>query len=215
MPRQSSKARALAKASKGAPAKTRDRLLTDIVSQGMASNASTAMRFVRADFGDLALTDMLASLREQCDAIDDGDLSGAERMLHGQAVALNAIFGELARRAAMNMNDHLTATEVYMKLALKAQGQCRMTWETLATIKNPPLVIARQANINNGQMQVNYRAAEPTTAPRAPEMQSVPNELLEDLTHERTELDTRATPATGREDTSLDPVVALNRPAKF
>ena len=28
-------------------------------------------------------------------------------------------------------------------------SQCRVTLEILATIKNPPVVIARQANINN------------------------------------------------------------------
>jgi hypothetical protein len=37
-----------------------------------------------------------------------------------------------------------------MHLALKAQGQCRATLETLATIKSPPMVIARQANIAHG-----------------------------------------------------------------
>ena len=43
-----------------------------------------------------------------------------------------------------------------MRMAMKAQNQCRMTLETLATIKNPPVVFARQANINNGgQQQVN------------------------------------------------------------
>jgi hypothetical protein len=35
-------------------------------------------------------------------------------------------------------------------MAMKAQNQRRMTLETLATIKNPPVLIARQANINNG-----------------------------------------------------------------
>ena len=37
-----------------------------------------------------------------------------------------------------------------MKLALKAQNQCRMTLETLAAIKNPPVIYARQANFANG-----------------------------------------------------------------
>jgi hypothetical protein len=47
-------------------------------------------------------------------------------------------------------------------MALKAQNQCRMSLETLATIKKPPVVFARQANINNGgQQQVNNGAALP------------------------------------------------------
>ena len=44
------------------------------------------------------------------------------------------------------MNEHLPAAETYMRLALKAQSQCRATLETLANIKNPPTVFARQAN---------------------------------------------------------------------
>jgi hypothetical protein len=42
-----------------------------------------------------------------------------------------------------------------MRLALKAQSQCRATLETLSAIKNPPVVFARQANITNGPQQVN------------------------------------------------------------
>jgi hypothetical protein len=42
-----------------------------------------------------------------------------------------------------------------MRMALKAQSQCRQTLETLATIKNPPVVFARQANIAQGPQQVN------------------------------------------------------------
>ena len=46
-------------------------------------------------------------------------------------------------------------SEAYMRMALKAQSQCRATLETLATIKNPPVVFARQANIAQGPQQVN------------------------------------------------------------
>ena len=40
-----------------------------------------------------------------------------------------------------------------MRMALKAQNQCRMTLETLATIKNPPVVFAKQANTAQGPQQ--------------------------------------------------------------
>ena len=78
-----------------------------------------------------------------------------EAMLSAQAVALNAIFGEFARRAAVNMGEHIGAMETYARLAMKAQSQCRSTIETLAEMKNPPVVFARQANISNGPQQVN------------------------------------------------------------
>ena len=84
-----------------------------------------------------------------------GDMSGPEAILVSQASALNSIFTEMARRSALNMSEYIEASEKYMRLALKAQAQCRATIETLAEMKNPPLVIARQANIANGPQQVN------------------------------------------------------------
>jgi hypothetical protein len=45
-----------------------------------------------------------------------------------------------------------------MRLALKAQSQCRTTAETLAVMRNPP-VFARQANVVNGPQQVNVTSA--------------------------------------------------------
>jgi hypothetical protein len=45
-----------------------------------------------------------------------------------------------------------------MRYGLRAQAQCRATLETLAAIKNPPTVFARQANIANGPQQVNNTA---------------------------------------------------------
>ena len=194
------------------PGKSQDRLLTDLVADGIATNASTAMRFVRPDHGDdLSLTDMVASLREHGAAVNRADLSSAERMLNAQAVALNAIFAEMARRAALNMGDYMDATDRYMRLALKAQSQCRATVETLAAIKNPPTVFARQANINNGgQQQVNNGP----TPPRPRETASQPNELLEDGTNGSTQLDTRATAAASSKNQGVESVGALNWPAQ-
>jgi hypothetical protein len=70
---------------------------------------------------------------------------------------LDAIFNEMARRAALNMGQHLGPTETYMRLALKAQSQSRATLETLAEIKNPrPVYInPQQVNHTNGPQQVN------------------------------------------------------------
>ena len=96
------------------------------------------------------------------DGVRAGDLAGAERMLAAQAPrTLDAIFNEMARRAALNMGQHIEAMDVYMRLALKAQSQARATLETLATIKNPPVVIARQANVTTGPQQVNNGWVQP------------------------------------------------------
>lgn len=205
-----------------APGRTHDQLMAQVAADGIVGNARSLVAFGHGTFGELSLTDCAKVLKDTAQGLNDGDLSAAVTMLSSQAVALNAMFGELARRSALNMSEYLDASERYMRLALKAQGQCRATLETLAAIKNPPVVFARQANINNGgQQQVNNGAA-PAHATNAAqacasahpgEIGSGPNELLEDRTHGRTQLDTRATAAAGRTNQGLEPVGALNRPA--
>ena len=195
--------------------KTDDRMLADLVTDGLASNASTAIRFIKPELGDVSLTELVASLRDQGEAVNRGDLASLERMLNGQAVALNAMFAELARRGALNMGEHLDAMDRYFRLALKAQSQARATVETLAAIKNPPVVFARQMNVANGPQQVNNGPAPHSTPANAHpgETASKPTELLEDSTDGRTQLDTRATPATGRTNQDLAAVGAVHRPA--
>ena len=130
-----------------------------------------------------------------------------------QSIALNAIFGELARRAALNMGEHLSATESYMRLALKAQGQCRATLETLANIKNPhPVAFVQEANIAHGPQQVNNGIAPSQGAPaQATKNAFEPNELLEQQHGER--LDTRPQGTASRDDPQVVPVAAQHRPA--
>ena len=141
---------------------TRDESKTECLqmTEGMLDpsvrNAEVATLFsLSGGWKAVGLTEAMQVLSEKTKAVNGGDLRDLEGTLVAQSAALNSIFVELARRAHMNMGSHLDATERYLKLALKAQSQCRTTIETLALVKNPP-VYARQANINNGgQQQVN------------------------------------------------------------
>ncbi len=142
------------------------------MTEGIAPNGSVMVRYLGMDHGELSLTDMVKSLKSQGEQVNAGDLGAAERMLSAQAAALNAIFGELARRAALNLGEYLGAAETYLRLALKPQSQSRATIETLAAIKNPPTVYARQVNVANGPQQVNNAAAARTL-----ENQSAPSKL--------------------------------------
>lgn len=130
-----------------------------------------------------------------------------------QAVALDAIFTELARRAALNMGQHMGATETYMRLALKAQAQCRATLQTLAEIKNPqPVAFVKQANIAHGPQQVNNGPLPGVHAPaRGKILDNQSNELLEHQPHGEW-LDTGKAGATGGIDPQLETVEALHRP---
>jgi hypothetical protein len=96
---------------------------------------------------------MLETLRDQAAAVQGGDLAHAEAMLINQASALQALFVRLSERAIEQQS--MPNYEGFMRMALRAQSQCRATLETLATIKNPPIVYAKQANVTTGPQQVN------------------------------------------------------------
>ena len=122
-------------------------------------------------FGEQDIAALIEVLNTSISAVQAGDLTKAEAMLYAQAHALQGIFMGLAHRASQE--GYLRQWEALMRVALKAQNQCRMTLETLAALKNPtPTVIAKQANITTGPQQVN-------NALSAPEKQLMPNELLE------------------------------------
>lgn len=137
--------------------------------------AVTTQAFSKA-YGEIDLQSLISELGKQCLTVRDGDMARAESLLTTQAHTLDAIFNELARRAALNMGEYINAAERYLRLALNAQSQCRATLETLATIKNPPVIYAKQANIANGPQQINNG----TSPAHAGEKTSIePNKLLE------------------------------------
>jgi hypothetical protein len=109
------------------------------------------------------LTECLKALVNAAERVNRGDLGEAEALLMAQAVTLNAMFTQLANQSIQSQYvEHL---DRYMRLALKAQGQCRATLETLAAIKNPPTVFARQANIAQGLQQVATACFQRHTTP--------------------------------------------------
>lgn len=176
----------------------------------LASPEFAATRAVRAAEGEhgygaqLDTPELLNCLREQAAAVNAGDLGNVERMLANQATALQTLFVRLAERGLCQTV--VPVMESLMKLALRAQSQCRATLETLATVKNPPVVIARQANIAQ-QQQVNNGLAAPS---RAREVSPAQNELLEQGHHERLEFGTQG--AASGADSQLATVGTVHRP---
>lgn len=160
--------------------------------------ATVAVDFCKGTFGELSLMDSAVALKEKIAAVQGGDIRDAEAMLAGQAFALNAIFTELARRSASSIGQNLNASERYLRLALKAQSQCRATLETLASIKSPPIVYARQANVTTGPQQVNNGVSPESGAQRSTVEQ---NKLLE--AEDGQWLDTRATGAASGADSAM------------
>ena len=118
-------------------------------------------------------------------------------MLMNQATALQTLFARLAERGMGN--DNVGPFEANMRMALRAQSQCRATLETLAAIKNPPVIYARQANVTTGPQQVNNGVA---AHARARENESERNEQSE-VAHELLP-DIRTSGATGGGNQGLE-----------
>ena len=83
-----------------------------------------------------------------------GDLAIASRLLASQAITLDAMFTELARRTALNMGEYIGAAESYGRLALKAQSNCRSTVEALAKLHQPREQTVRHVHVNEGGQAV-------------------------------------------------------------
>lgn len=146
---------------------------------------------------------LVALLRSQAEAVNKNDLSQAEAMLMNQAVALQSIFVRLTEKAFNQ--EYISNLDTMIKLALKAQSQCRTTIEALSTIKNPPVVFAKQANIAHGHQQVNNGNG---TTTHARKNQNQQNELLKD--HYET-VDTGTASAASLAHSSMETLGEINR----
>jgi hypothetical protein len=105
---------------------------------------------------------LIEQLREQSAAVSRNDLAQVEAMLMNQATALQSLFARLAERGMTC--DTVPGFEANFRMALRSQSQCRATLETLAAIKNPPVIYAKQANVTTGPQQINNGTAAPSQA---------------------------------------------------
>lgn len=170
-------------------------------------NSVTARRFNKVTMGDTDLNETIYAMKEKIAKVNEGDLSGLEATLTAQTVSLNAIFNEMARRAAANMGEYMSVTETYMRLALKAQAQCARTIEVLANMKNPPIVYAKQMNVANGNQQVNNGSSPNATHTEKTINQS--NELLTKGNHAT--MDSSGTATTSGINQNMATVETLDR----
>lgn len=137
------------------------------------------------------------ALALQIDKVNNGNMKRPEAILLAQAHTLDELFNNLARRA--HKVQSLKQYEMDLRLALKAQSQCRATLETLAAIKNPPVIFAKQANISNGHQQINNGVQSTHTE----KTKNQPNELLVEAKHGSETMDTRTTGATIGKDNAM------------
>lgn len=177
-----------------------------IVSLRPSCNAAAVMLEYGKVFGEQNISELTAQLIISMEDLKANDLTRCENMLFAQAQTLQSMFTHLSRRAIGQ--EYMKNIEGFLRLALKAQNQCRMTLETLANIKNPPVVYAKQANIAHGHQQVNNGTPAPAHAEKN---QTAPNELLEADNLEQQRLDTGAPGKASRTDQAMAPMDKFHR----
>ena len=198
--------RAKAPTTSAAPDRKRGALLAKTALRPSLQAAATIRQW-KPLVGDVELQALMEELGEQARLASAGKMDRAEALLVAQAHTLDAIFNNLARRAAGS--EYLPQFEASLRLGLKAQSQCRTTLETLALLRNPKSVaFVSQANISHGPQQVNNGPSPPVASP-AWKCESPPNKLLEEQHAER--LDIRQSSAPGGADSSMATVATGDR----
>jgi hypothetical protein len=195
--------------------KSRERLMAEVSLSSEAINAKTAKSFSKGTFGEIDLTETVGVMRELTKQVNNGSLTELENTLTAQATTLNVIFNALAQRAALNMGEHMGACETYLRMAFKAQAQCRATIETLAEVKYPKAAtfvhqqnVAYQQQVNNGENKSGNLSSS-THTPAHEKSTNLSNELLEAQHGER--LDSRTKIKAGGNDQNMETVDKIDR----
>ena len=153
-----------------------EKAIRQLVQSPELTNSAVLFAYKGNIAGDrIDLSDILDSLQQSSEMLQsDAPLALTENILISQAQSLNAMFCDLAIKA--NNQKFIDNMDKFLRLALKAQSQCRATLETLAHIKNPPIVFAKQANIAHHQQinnqQVNHTAQSEQTSEPVQQAQS-------------------------------------------
>ena len=198
------------------PGETIEQATAAMMVEGLCMNVLASVGYSK-NLGVVHLTESRAALTAQTRKVRAGDLGDLEALLAAQAITLNAMFTQMAILASkMTLVDQI---ERFTRLAFKAQGQCRTTIETLATVKNPPTVFARQANFAHGPQQINNGSAPASSdvstaegSARAENHRTVPNKLLTEGKADGERLDTGKARASGTGNKAMATVGAIHRP---
>src|SRR3546814_7171170 len=100
-------------------------------------NANLAMSFGAQMFGDQLKPDIAESsavLVEEIQRAMKGDLSLASRIFTSQAISLDALFTDMARRSGNNMGHYPDEGDRYIRQGHKYKAACRSTLEALARL---------------------------------------------------------------------------------
>jgi hypothetical protein len=101
-----------------------------------------------------SVPEMAHAMRDISAEVGGQDMSGVSRILTSQALSLDALFTQMARRAHLNLGEFPDAAERYMRLAFKAQAQSRATLEALVQLHQPREQTVRHVHVYEGGQAV-------------------------------------------------------------
>ncbi len=133
------------------------RALARVTLDPTTRHASLAGSFANQLFDDTQQSSIMenaAVLGDEVDRMSKGDMAMTSRILASQAMSLDALFTEMARRSGLHMGEYPQAMERYMRLALKAQSASRATLEALARLHQPREQTVKHVHVNQGGQAV-------------------------------------------------------------
>lgn len=131
------------------------RVMSDLVLSPVARHSALATEAGSRGFGGKPpAMDAYESLSAQIDKAAAGDMTLASTTLAAQAVSLDTLFTEMAQRSRKCMGSHFDAAERFIRLALKAQANCRTTLEALGKLHQPREQTVRHVHVNEGGQAV-------------------------------------------------------------
>lgn len=127
--------------------------------------------------GPVDVNEYRKQVKIQAELVKRGDLSRPEEILSAQAGTLDMLFNILADKALRNITGgYRDAGDTYLRMAMKAQAQCRTTIEAIGEIKYPKSsTFIRQQNIAAQQQVNNYPASEKIIGSGTNKLMEVPN----------------------------------------
>jgi hypothetical protein len=130
-------------------------MMSPITLNALTTLNATRRQMATGDQASAGLNAFATVMATKVKAIAGGDLTGVKQTLAAQMITLDALFSQLSHQAQVNMGQHLGAVDTYLRLAFRAQSQCRTTAEALNDIENPRPMFPKNVNMVAGNQQVN------------------------------------------------------------
>lgn len=131
--------------------KSDSRLLTEVAMRPMIRNGFLVGNLGGKHFGGEQpnLNDTADIMAEACKKVRANDLSDQRDILTSQAMTLDAIFTVMVMRSENNLKDYFDASQRFMRMALKAQSQCRTTIEALDRLARGGEQVIKHVHVDN------------------------------------------------------------------